>query len=228
MCSTIGLRVTAVERFEYDLRQSSFEEFVLFLFDKPVPAAGQKEHWYWNVDVLFSPRKVATYYVQLFSDPVFLFSRFNKSELEQAFWAIQSDNLECSVARLIWETEIPFSIRENCVRSMFYLFERLFALDPLDTSVYMWWDSLCYDWNCGNRSRDKGGEDLLMQDVIFETLSKILELPTAHCQDAALHGLGHLHHPKTAELIASFLHRNPNLEEHKKQYALAASRFQVL
>ena len=72
---------------------------------------------------------------------------------------IQSPNLECGVLQLMSQEDLPFSIRENCIRSMFHLFERLFAQEPLETSVQMWWDSLCYDWHCGNRSRAKGGED---------------------------------------------------------------------
>ena len=27
----------------------------------------------------------------------------------------------------------------------------------VDTSVHMWWDSLCYSWHCGNRKRERGG-----------------------------------------------------------------------
>jgi len=227
-CSTIATKEPPLARIEYNLTASSFEEFVSFLFDKPVPPPESKAHWYWNAEVLFLPDMICDYYVRLFTEPAFLLSQFDKSQLEQAFWAIQSYNLECSVARIIWDSALPFSVREQCVRTMFHIFERLFAIEPLDTSAYMWWDSLCYDWHCGNRSRDRGGEDQHMQDVMFQTLSQILELPSEHCQGAALHGLSHLHHPDTEELIAQFLKRNPNLEDRKKQYALAASRFQVL
>jgi hypothetical protein len=47
------------------------------------------------------------------------------------------------------------------------LFKRLFAREPLDTSVKMWWDSLCYEWHCGNRKREHGGADLELQNVYF-------------------------------------------------------------
>ena len=92
----------------------------------------------------------------------------------------------------------------------------------------MWWDSLCYEWHCGNRDRDRGGEDLLMQDVIFETLSGLLKSDSTTCQGAALHGLGHLHHPKTQELVDSYLAEHPSLKEEWKAYALAAAKFEVL
>jgi hypothetical protein len=227
-CSTIAQKERPTQRVEYNLTASSFEEFISFLFDKPVPPPKSKDHWYWNADVLFLPNTIAAYYVRLFTEPAFLLLQFDKGQLEQGFWAIQSYNLECSVARVIWDLTLPFSMRENCVRSMLHLFKRLFAIEPLDTSAYMWWDSLCYDWHCGNRSRNLGGEDKAMQDVMFQTLSQVLDLPSEHCQGAALHGLSHLHHPDTEELIAQFLKRNPKLEERKRSYALAASRFQVL
>jgi hypothetical protein len=107
------------------------------------------------------------------------------------------------------------------------LYKNLFAAEPLDSSVQMWWDSMCYDWQCGNRDRQLGGEDLSMQDVTFETLGEILGLDSEICQKAALHGLGHLHHPATGSLIDSYLKRNPSLSKELKDYALAASRFEI-
>jgi len=111
---------------------------------------------------------------------------------------------------------------------MFELFQRFFAFERLDTSVFRWWDSLRYDWRCGNRNRDRGGEDLQLQDVFFGTLAKILFLDSETCQDSALHGLGHLHHPGTTELIDRYLLEHPSLTEQRKVYALAAAKFQVL
>jgi hypothetical protein len=65
----------------------------------------------------------------------------------------------------------------------------------------MWWDSLCYDWHCGNKKRENGGDDLELQDIFFNTLVKVLALDSWICQGAALQGLGHLHHPDTAQVV---------------------------
>ena len=100
-------------------------------------------------------------------------------------------------------------VREECVRSMYFLFRELFIDESLQTSVCMWWDSFCYGWHGGNRKRSRGGDDLLMQDGMFETLSRILALESDICQGAALHGLSHLHHPKTETIIA-------NRNDHRK------------
>src|SRR5258708_14285816 len=212
-----------------DLTNSSFDDFVAFLFDRDVSLESEgQDYWYWHVEVEYDAKKIGAYYVQLFRQPEFPLTRFTKLQLEEGFWAIQGPNLECSVFRIIGDTDIPLSVREECIRSMADLFKRLFVTEPFDSSVQMWWDSLCYDWHCGNRSRERGGEDLELQDMFFQTLAKVLAIDSWICQGAALHGLGHLHHPQTRELIDRYIDEHPNLTAEQKAYALAAARFQVL
>ncbi len=218
---------------QYDIRKATFDEFVIFLFDReviPIPPSGSggPEPWYWHAEVIFDPMQVAAFYIRLFTAPRILLQQFSPEQLEQGFWAIQSSNIECAVTETLWDQRLPFEIRESCVRSMFHLYELLFSDVPLETSMDMWWDSLAYDWHCGNRVRAKGGEDQLMQDVMFETLSKILQLPSEPCQKAALHGLGHLHHPDTSALIIAYLEQHPQIDDDLKGYALAAARFEVM
>jgi hypothetical protein len=220
-------------RDQYDISSSSFDEFVDFLFKRevvPLPEGPDRdkkpEPWYWHADVTFDTRRVLTFYVQLFEGPEFLMARYSKEQLEQGFWAIISGNIECSVTEVIWEKKIPFEERAACVRSMYHLFERFFLKEPLETSSNMWWDALAYDWHCDNRSRANGGEDESMQDVMYETLERILVLPNEACQAAALHGIGHLHHPRTPEAIERFLARQ--LSPELRDYALAAGRFEIM
>lgn len=222
-----------------DISKSSFDEFVGFLFAREIPpesvaafpARGEtkkRQPWYWNTEVTFDSRQICRYYSRMFLDPGFLLEKFSKEQLEEGFWAIQSVNLECSVFCLIWDPKLPLDIREELIRSMFYLFRDLFSSEPLETSVYMWWDSFCYEWHCGNRERERGGEDTTMQDVLFETLSRILSLSSEICQGAALHGLSHLHHPKTGALIERFLQQNASLTEELRAVAIAAAKFELL
>jgi hypothetical protein len=218
-----------VERTTVVLASPTFDEFVAFLFDRNVALESKgKDYWYWHVTVEFDAEVIAGYYVQLFRQPEFLLERFTKAQLEEAFWAIPSYSLDCSVIRIINDSDLSLSLREECIRSMAELFRRLFAREPLNTSVQMWWDSLCYDWHCGNRSRGPGGEDLKLQDIFFQTLAEVLTIDSWVCQAAALHGLGHLHHPKTKELIDRFVSEHNFLTEEHKEYALAAARFEVL
>jgi len=160
-----------------DLANCSFNEFVSFLFDHDVPPESEEyDPWYFNVEVEFDVKKICAYYVQLFRQPEFLLTRFTKPQLEEGFWAIQGPNLNCSMSRIIEDSDQPLSIREECIGSMTDLFKRLFAKEPLGSSVQMWWDSLCYDWHCGIRSRERGGEDLELQDIFFGRWLRCLQL----------------------------------------------------
>lgn len=212
-----------------DLTNSSFDDFVAFLFDREVSLESEgRDYWYWHMEVEFDAKKICAYYVQLFRQPEFLLSRFTKPQLEEGFWAIQGPNLDCSVSRIIDDSDLPLLVREGCIRSMEDLFKHLFAAEPLDSSVQMWWDSLCYDWHCGNRNRERGGEDLELQDMFFQTLAEVLAIDSWICQGAALHGLGHLRHPLTKGLIERFIDEHASLTQEQKAYALAASRFEVM
>jgi hypothetical protein len=207
-----------------DIRHISFEDFVSFLFDHDVVPVPRDKNaglfpWYWSVTVDYDPRAVIAYYTRLFAAPRFLLAQFPVDQLEQGFWGMQRGPLDCTV---------PFANREDCVRAMFDLFAQLFDGGPLKSSVDMWWASLAFDWECGNRSRANGGEDQAMQDVMFATLARILDLRSETCQAAALHGLSHLHHPETAELIQGYLSRNTAISPDLRDYAMAAARFEVM
>ncbi|HKN71297.1 MAG TPA: hypothetical protein VJX30_09710, partial [Terriglobales bacterium] len=216
------------ERTAVDITQYSFEEFVSFLFDRDVQSLAEQldrkkwDPWYWHLEVTFGRQRVCEYYVRLFRQPAFLLGQFSTAQLEKGFWGIQVANLDCSAYRIIFDTELPVAAREECTRSMFDLFRYFFAVEPLEGACNMWWDSLCYDWTCGNRKRENGGEDLLLQDVMFETIAKILDLDSEPCQRSALHGLGHLHHPDTEELVQRFIDRHRSLANELRYYALAA------
>ena len=68
----------------------------------------------------------------------------------------------------------------------------------------------------------------MMQDVMFETLTRILRFESETCQSAALHGLGHLRHPDTAAVIADYLEHNRDIDPELRDYALDAARFDVM
>ncbi len=216
------------KREEIEISTCSYDEFVSFVFDREIRVRERGYHpWYFDLRVTFDAKRVCEFYIRLFRNPDFLLRKYSKAQLEQGFWAIHGSALDCSVQHLIWNADVPFPSRRECVQSMSDLFKRLFATEPFDTSVFMWWDSLCYEWECGNRDRTRGGEDLAMQDVIFEVLSGLLQNSSEVCQDAALHGLGHLHHPATQGLIEDYISQNQSLTYERRQYALAASRFEI-
>jgi hypothetical protein len=207
-----------------DLRNISFDEFVHLIFERETPVTEREIGTIYEVDA----EQLCGYYVRLFRQPEFLLTRFSKKQLEEGFWAIMGETQEWSAGHLIEYSDAPLASRTECIESMAILYERLFINEPLETSVHMWWDSLCYSWHCGNRKRENRGEDLELQDIFFYTLVKVLALDSWICQGAALHGLGHLHHPDTAEVVSRFITEHPSLTEEQRAYAQAAASFKVL
>ena len=216
----------------YDITSATIEEFVPFLFDHEAVRLSHRPQdpspWYLDAEVEFDASQVLSHYARLFTEPTMWSSRFSKAQLEGGFWAILGGNLECGVTPLITEGSVSYDIRERRVRSMFSLFERFFSWESLETFPFMWWEMLAFDWDCGNRRRENGGEELWMQDAMFETVAQILGLDSIECQRAALHGLGHLHHPDTETLILRYLARNEPIDPELREYAQAASRFEVV
>lgn len=206
----------------------SFDEFVSLIFKQDAVDRVETDTLLCDIEAELDAKKLCAYYVQLFQKPEFLLSSYTKEQLERGFWEMMGYAHEWSLGNIIDYSDAPLPNRKQCIESMAVLFERLFANEPLDTSVHMWWDSLCYSWHCGNRSRQRGGDDLELQDVFFRTLGKVLEIDSWTCQGAALHGLGHLHHPDTEGLISRFIAQHPSLTKQQIAYAQAVARFQVL
>ena len=137
-----------------DLDNFSFEEFVSFLFEPDVPPASVSEDpWHWNMESEIVARKVCAYYVRLISRASVPVRPVHESQLEEGLWNI-AGRADCCVAEIVGDSNLPFVLREEIIRSMADLFRLLFVTEPLDTSVFMCWDALCYDWHCGNRNRE--------------------------------------------------------------------------
>jgi hypothetical protein len=215
------------KRERIDISGYSYDEFVSFVFDREIRAQeGEYHPWYFDVEVAFDANRLCEFYIQLFRSPDFLLGKYSKAQLEEGLWAIHGASFDGSAQHRIWNTDVAFASRCECVKSMSDLFKRLFATEPLETSAFMWWDSLCYEWECGT-NRQRGSEDMPMQEVIFEVLADLLLSESEISQDAALHGLGHLHHPATQQLIEQYVRERPSLTEQRRQYALAAARFDI-
>lgn len=112
---------------------------------------------------------------------------------------------------------------------MFDLYAGLFSSNALDTKCEMWWDPLAYDFNPMKRADPQTNvEHRRIQDAMFRTLIRILELESPNCQRGALHGLNHVFHPDTKTVIDTYLRRHPNLTEEMREYAIACSRGEMM
>src|ERR1700761_950136 len=162
-----------------DISDYSFSEFLRFVFDRDVqvdsertetPLSAREKPWFYDTRTTLNPRRLNSYYIELFCQPKVLLKLFSAPQLEQGFRAIQS-GCTFSVKRLLWNTDLAFEHREECVRSMVYLFRDFFRVEQLGFTACMWWDGFCFAWEAGIKKRSRGGEDLAMQDVMFEAIT---------------------------------------------------------
>lgn len=184
-----------------------------------MPTSGERvRRWFYCTNAVFDLHRLSCHYVRLFTESARLLAMFSKPQLELGFSAIES-RCSFSMKNLIWNTDLAFAYRARVVGSMFYLFRDFFRVEPLRYTANMWWDGLCFEWEMGRRDRSSGGEDLLMQDVMFGTMAKILSIDSMECRLAALHGLSHLHHPATPQLLRRYTSIFPSLERRCEEYS---------
>lgn len=212
----------------YNLVNISKNKFHEFLFEHPFD---ESSPWYCDFHMWFEYDEecISNLYIELFKDSQVLLSTYSKEKLEQGLWAIVSGNLECSAYNLLWDSELDISTKEKLICSMFDLFEKLFAVDSLDTSCNMWWDSLAFSFYEGGSSDPEKDVDVRrIQNTMFDTLQKILGLQSSACQLAALHGLGHLRHPDTESLIEGYISESNGLSDNQVLYARACIKGDIM
>jgi hypothetical protein len=197
-----------------NLNQASFDGWVRFVFERSVtsPAWFMNDDYDWEID----SELLIRYSTQLFQTPAFLFERYSLKQIEQGFRFIP---IVGELVDAVWDTDVPSSLRQKCIRSMDNLFESVFMKNSLGDVAFMWWDSFRYF-----EDEPEGG----MIEAIFDSLSRIIGMGSPVCWGSALHGLGHLNHPGKAALINDFLQSHPNVHPDTKAYALAAIEGRIL
>jgi len=143
--------------------------------------------------------------------------RYSAEQLEQGLWFIFGPGGEEWFAGLLRDDGLPLQLRQRFIATIFDLYERLLSQVELDTATFMLWDLLINQFFNGDANDHV--VPVALKATIFETLSRILELPDQECQRAALHGLGHLHHRDTALTVTGYLARNPSLPDEIVEYA---------
>ena len=208
-----------------NLDKYSFEQWVTFVFDHhavewqpPKRGIPREKKWYYEDEWEHwgSPEHLLPYMTRLFRKPDFLLEKYSAAQLFQGFWYLSGAG-RCD--DWIWETKIAWRLRKNCISSMVPLYERMFIKEPLGFTCNMWWD-------CINNFRSK--QDPKVKEMMLLAMERILLLPSKDCWGAALHGLGHLKHPRKAKVIRKFLHNHPELNEEWQAYATAAITGKIL
>ncbi|MEL6839503.1 MAG: hypothetical protein AAFP85_09435 [Pseudomonadota bacterium] len=201
-------------------------EFLNFVFDHEVRPVGSDKTWYhqFDLDIHYDPYHNAELFTCVFLDARSLLDSYEKSKLEQGFWAMTGAGFDGNLNDIIWESSIAIGAKEKLISSMYYLYRDLFSQEPFGETCEMWWDALAYEINPMKRvDTINNTEHRRIQSAMFETLAKILDLDQHHCQFAALHGLNHVFHPETDDLIKNFVKSHPDLTDLEVEYATACA-----
>jgi len=208
-----------------NLDNYTFEQWVVFVFDHPTVVRREREvgvprekTWYlqdewehWG-----SPEHLLPYMTRLFRKPDFLLERYSVEQLRQGFWYLPGGS---RLNDWLWDTGIAWRLRKKCILAMVPLFKRMFIKEQLGDTCYMWWDFF-------RNFRDK--QDTKVKQAMLTAMEQILLLPSDDCRAAALHGLGHLRHPRKQRVIRKFLRSHPELDEEWRSFAVAAIAGRVL
>lgn len=218
----------------YDLRTISYEGFLDFIFDHPVTpqisrasggaATDSAVCWYDEIglDIDFDPARNCEFLTLLFCDPQELLSRYSRPQLEQGFWWMQTRYNDGSAADILWTASLPVERRVAMVQAMYFLYSDLFAGRSFGRAPHMWWEHLVREFPGQLGGPEYWADRHSIENVIFRTLAKLLELDSKQCRVDALHGLNHLAHPDKERVIRAYLDRSDGLDENHRIYAQKA------
>jgi hypothetical protein len=138
----------------------SFEEWVNYAFDHPVPQK-DSEAWYWQLETddwspYEDPRTTVCYLTQLFDAAPRMLQPFSDAQIAQGLMFLINNSLSDHMFPLM-DPSVPWPERRGCIRSMYVVFEQVFAprcsplllhvlteheptINPLNGVCYMWWD----------------------------------------------------------------------------------------
>ena len=217
-----------------DLSTKTFEEFVVFLFDRTVVGDDEQFDYFirdpsgqpYDEFTPSAPQVLVGYMTKLFLEFGRIGSIYSLGQLNQGIWAMLGENLR--LYELLWEASVPIEQRIECIRSMYSVYADFVApskVEVMENCFDMWWDIVAgnfwYQHNLFVQKVRPGEvakldpESRRLLDAMFETLTKILALPDLRTKGFALHGLGHLHHPAVRETVQSFIdtHREELTEQ---------------
>ena len=217
----------AFEPKNLDLSAKSFEEFVQFFFARsPVPDDQQFEYYSHDLGGVryderepSSPKVVVNYMTKLFSNFGTIAPTYSLAQIDQGVWGLFGENLR--IHRFLWNDTVELEDRLQCIRSMYFVFADFVGsskIAEVDSAFFMWWDLFLFSFwvdmdlkNGPGRTYDisvLNADERAVVDTAFATLTRVLGLPDLASQFAALHGLGHLHHPDVSGAVQAYIEKH--------------------
>jgi hypothetical protein len=205
-----------------DLRDVDFDTWLRLIFDHHVPERRQTEEWYWqdHLEILVDPTRQLEFLARMCAESESLIQLFSPDQIDQGLWFIFGAGGEERFTRYLWESEIPWPVRQACILAFPKLWSGLFERASVGTMSYMLWDSLAFDYDSGPLNPHDDPEAQRVQDAMFRAMCEQLGSKVPETQFAALHGLGHLRHPSTPRELREYA-RRADVTEDNRSYAQA-------
>jgi hypothetical protein len=110
---------------------------------------------------------------------------------------------------------------------MVNLYRDLFSNRNIPDASSMWWDwfeGVPRNWERKPLSSD--GKKLMT--TMLSTLEEVLNTKLKFCQKGALHGLGHLDHPRGKKIIENYLKDKLQIDELTRKYAIECMKGKIM
>jgi len=191
-----------------DLAIPMYEDWLRFVFDHPV-AGPSAEPWFADDAggiTASNPTTLLSHFTNFcarISDVAVV--RFSRGQIDEGLQLLLSGGYG-SLGQYLSVHEITLGIRRECVQAMMVPFRDLVARlePPIENGFYMWWHQILRDagWH---RPGGEDAENKALRDDVLTTLEAILAIESAACHACALHGLGHLWHPRRAGVVSAWI-----------------------
>jgi hypothetical protein len=205
----------SIEPPNWDLCRLSYEGWLRFFFERRLLGHGESfddtfcpgYDPFWRAS---EPALMVRYVCQLCDDFRDIGGRYSLRHLNQGIWAMFSCPFELQAC--LWDQSVPLPDRLRCIAAMRRPYIDFVAGHPapvMENCFQMWWDLVLGSFwkreGFGSDPAQLSVQSKALLDTAFETLCAILEVPDERCQEYALHGLGHLHHPQVASIVQRFI-----------------------
>ena len=208
------------KRLHVDLRTSSYEDFVDFVFNH-VPEDEVNDKWYWQVrlDVAVDPRVVIGYLTRLCKEPTPLLMRFTVRQFTEGVNFLFGAGGGKWFRDQLWNSDVPWIERRECILAIPELYTHIFEDHDDGGLGFMLWDEIAYGYTSGSRAPEANPEDARVQQAMFEALTAMLRSENPDTLAGAVHGLGHLRHPDSNRAIRALLASDRALDPELRSYA---------
>lgn len=222
------------------MRTRHFERWLTFVFDRKI--ARSRETWAQRVvdesSVRWTgpPARLGAFLTRLFRDPVDHLDRFTHPQIAEGLWFIAFATLS-GYSDVVLADSQPSASRVALIESTLTLFEKGFAQwcagelggaappDSIECTCYMWWD--LFESGSKRGYGDPSNPAYREQDAAtLNVMRRLLELPSPHCQQSALHGLRHWRasYPLEVNAIIDHALSRGGLDPRLRLYAIEGAR----